>query len=263
MAQALSLPRRHSCRCPSVQNYRGRRPSASGRFCAPFEGGCRGSINRSKRRLSKKERQMKRGNQRAGHLNTPPTPSPFRLWRVRARTPIRGPANRFAATIVSSGSPVAAHCYSHMGTGRRSCHPCVGTAMQIHLFKKTGLQHVLTPFLPRATKRLKSQATENNAFRNQPHVEAPENARKYPETMPFCAILCHFVKTIYTPSRNRFYFNHFRSWFRTGKHRSTPAPAEAPCSEPCDCFFDRCEEPFRTRVTAGEEEPTGTVSANT
>ena len=28
VAQALSLPRRHSCRRPSVQNYRGRRPSA-------------------------------------------------------------------------------------------------------------------------------------------------------------------------------------------------------------------------------------------
>ena len=129
--------------------------------------------------------------------------------------------------------------------------------------KKTGLQHVSTPFLPRATQRLQSQATENNAFRNQLHVETPETPRKYPETMPFGAIICHFVKTSYTPSRNRFYFNHFRSWFRTGKHRSTPAPAEAPCNEPCDCFIDRCEEPFRTRVTAGEEESTETVSANT
>ena len=32
----------------------GRRPSARSRFCAPFEGGCRGSINGSKRALSQK-----------------------------------------------------------------------------------------------------------------------------------------------------------------------------------------------------------------
>ena len=41
-------------------NYRGRRPSASSRFCAPFEGGCRGSINGSKRRLSRKKERQKR-----------------------------------------------------------------------------------------------------------------------------------------------------------------------------------------------------------
>ena len=38
--------------CPA--KLLGRRPSARSRFCAPFEGGCRGSINGSKRALSQK-----------------------------------------------------------------------------------------------------------------------------------------------------------------------------------------------------------------
>ncbi len=64
VAHAFSVPCRHSWRHSVDVNvgarmrptsYRARRPSASSRFCAPFEGGCRGSINGSKRRLKKKK----------------------------------------------------------------------------------------------------------------------------------------------------------------------------------------------------------------
>ena len=92
--------------CTRPTNYRGRRPSASSRFCAPFEGGCGGSINGSKRRLS----QERVANQaRKSTSWTPDARSavePNNDEKTESSRTLKGPAGEKRGLPPISASPI-------------------------------------------------------------------------------------------------------------------------------------------------------------